>query len=66
MSLGEPKIKQALDWIVARLAEQPHASRSQLIGRAAREFDLTPVAEDFLRRQLVEATRGQTPGAPGA
>jgi hypothetical protein len=65
MSLGEPKIKQALDWIVARLADEPHAKRSELIDEAARQFDLTPLDEDFLFRQLVDATRDHVPGPSG-
>ena len=63
MSLGEPKIKQALDWILARMADEPHAKRSELIEQAARQFDLTPLDEDFLFRQLVEAAREHAPGS---
>jgi hypothetical protein len=61
MSLGEPHVKRALDWILARLADEPHAKRSALVDEASREFDLTPLEADFLYRQLVEATKGQGP-----
>lgn len=58
MSLAEPHIKRALDWIIERLTDDPTAKRSTLIDEASREFDLTPLEEEFLYRQLVEATRG--------
>jgi hypothetical protein len=58
VSLGEPKIKRALEWVLGRLADDPGASRAALIDEASREFDLTPLDADFLYRQLVEATRG--------
>ena len=64
MSLGEPKIKRALEWVLARLADDPRASRSALIDQASREFDLAPPDADFLFRQLVEASRGGPPGLP--
>ncbi len=66
MSLGQPHVKRALEWILERLSEEPHASRSELIDQAAREFDLTPLESEFLYRQLVETTRGRPPGAPPA
>ena len=64
MSLGEPNIKRALEWILARLAEEPAAKRSQLIDEASREFELTPLDGEFLYRQLLEATKGGGPGRP--
>ena len=63
MSLGETKMQQALTWILARLADTPGAKRSELIEEAAREFDLTPLDEDFLYRKLIEATRPSSPEA---
>ena len=57
MSHGEPKIKRALQWLLEQLADSPTAKRSELIERAAREFDLTPLDEDFLYRTLIEATK---------
>jgi hypothetical protein len=62
VSLGEPKIKRALEWVLARLADDPRASRAGLIDQASREFDLAPLDADFLFRQLVEASRGDSPG----
>jgi hypothetical protein len=64
MSLGEPNVKRALDWILARLADDPDAKRGTLIDEASREFDLTPLEADFLYRQLSEATKGKRPGTP--
>ena len=61
MSLGQPHVKQALERILARLAEDPHAKRSKLIDEASREFDLTPIEADFLFRHLQETP---TPPAP--
>lgn len=58
MSLGEPKIKRALEWVLDRLADDPKAQRSMLIDEASRQFDLTPLETDFLYRQLVEAVKG--------
>jgi hypothetical protein len=52
MGLGEPRIKRALAWILERQVDEPAAKRSELIERASREFDLTPVEADFLYRHL--------------
>jgi len=57
MSLGEPNIKRALQWILDRLADDPAAKRATLIDEASRQFDLTPLEADFLYRQLREATK---------
>jgi hypothetical protein len=57
MGLGEPSIKRALEWVLARLADDPKARRSDLIDEASREFDLTPLQADFLYRQLSEAEK---------
>jgi hypothetical protein len=65
MSLGEPNIKRALDWILDRLADDPGAKRSALIDEASRQFDLTPLEADFLYRQLTEATQSRRPAAEG-
>jgi hypothetical protein len=62
VSLGEPNVKRALEWILAQLEEKPGAKRSELIDRAAREFDLTPIEEDFLQRQLVDELKQKGPG----
>ena len=62
MSLGEPNVKRGLDWILDRLAEDPHANRGELIDKACRQFDLTPLEADFLYRQLSEALKHKPPG----
>ena len=59
MSLGEPNVKRALDWILQRLADDPHAKRGGLVEEAAREFDLSPLDEDFLLRHLSEGAQAQ-------
>jgi hypothetical protein len=66
MSLGEPNIKRALDWILAQLRDQPTAKRSALIDQAAREFDLTPLDEEFLQRQLVDELKKKGSGRPAS
>jgi hypothetical protein len=63
MSLGEPNVKRALDWILERLADDPAAKRGALIDEASREFDLTPLEADFLYRQLQEALKGKSTGS---
>ena len=63
MSLGEPNVKRALDWIVEHLTDDPDAKRGLLIDEAAREFDLTPLETDFLYRQLTEMTKGKGKGS---
>lgn len=62
MSLGEPNVKRALNWILDRLADDPGAKRGKLIDEASRQFDLTPLEADFLYRQLSEALKGKPPG----
>jgi hypothetical protein len=57
MALGDPRIKRALRWILDRRIETPTAKRSELIERASREFDLTPVEAEFLYRQLTDADK---------
>lgn len=57
MSLGEPNLKRALQWVLDRLADDPRAKRSELIDQASREFDLTPLEADFLYRQLTEVEK---------
>jgi hypothetical protein len=65
MSLGQPNVKRALDWILARLADDPTAKRSALIDEASREFDLTPLEADFLYRQFLETRpSGEEPSPP--
>lgn len=63
MSLGEPHVKRALDWILGRLADDPHLKRSDLIDEASREFDLTPIEGDFLYRHIDEVVKSRQPGS---
>ena len=57
MSLGQPNIRRALQWLLDRLADDPQAKRSELIDQASREFDLTPLEADFLYRQLTDVEK---------
>ena len=64
MSLGEPNVKRALDWILEQLADDPDAKRGPLIDEASREFDLTPLEADFLYRQLNETLKKDSGKSP--
>jgi hypothetical protein len=64
VSLGEPHVKRALDWILERLADKPHAKRAELVDEASREFDLTPLEADFLYRHLDEILKHGPPPSP--
>jgi hypothetical protein len=64
VSLGEPNVKRALDWILERLADDPHAKRGPLIDEASRQFDLTPLEADFLHRHLSETLKDKPPPTP--
>ena len=61
MSLGEPHVKRALDWILSKLADHPNLKRSELIDEASREFDLTPAEADFLYRHIHELGKSARP-----
>ena len=54
MALGEAPIKAAVRWIEERLQDRPDADRVTLVGEASRRFDLTPLDEDFLVRQIAQ------------
>ena len=54
MALGEAPIKAAVRWIEEQLRDRPDADRVTLVDEASRRFDLTPLDEDFLVRQLAQ------------
>ncbi len=56
---GEAPIKQAVKWIDDQLRDNPTADRLRLVDEASRRFDLSPLDQDFLFRQLAE--RRQSP-----
>ena len=58
MSLGEAPIKAALQWIEEQLRDRPGADRVTLVDEASRRFDLTPLDEDFLLRQIAQRGSG--------
>lgn len=45
-------LQHAIEWISARLQEEPEASRGELIDQAGLEFGLNPLQEEFLYHQL--------------
>jgi hypothetical protein len=57
MAQGEAPIKQAVKWIEGRLLDDPKADRTKLIDQASRQFDLSPLDEEFLFRHLTEKRR---------
>ncbi len=57
MAAGEAPIKQAVAWIDDRLRDEPGTDRLRLVDEAARRFDLSPLATDFLIRHLAERSR---------
>ena len=54
MAAGEAPIKQAVQWIDDRLADDPRADRVKLVDEAARRFDLSPLDADFPFRHLAQ------------
>ena len=54
MALGEAPIKAAVRWIEEQLQDRPGADRVTLVDEASRRFDLTPLDEDFLVRQITQ------------
>ena len=59
MSMGEPRIKQAVKWIDDRLHDDPTADRVRLIDEASGRFDLSPLEAEFLLRHLAERGRAE-------
>ncbi len=57
MAQGEAPIKQAVKWIEDQLLDDPKADRTKLIDQASRQFDLSPLDEEFLFRHLTEKRR---------
>jgi hypothetical protein len=55
MAQGEAPLVQAVRWIDDRLRDDPHVDRLRLVDEASKQFDLTPIDEEFLIRHL--ATR---------
>jgi hypothetical protein len=59
MAAGESAIRQAVQWIDDRLADDASVDRVTLVDEAARRFDLTPLDTDFLYRHLTERKKAQ-------
>ena len=57
MAAGEAPIKQAVKWIEDRLVDDPNADRTKLVDRASKQFDLSPLDEEFLFRHLAERAK---------
>ena len=54
MALGEAPIKAAVRWIEEQLQDRPDADRVTLVDEASRRFDLTPLDEEVLVRQIAQ------------
>jgi len=52
MSIDDAALQRAIEWMSRRLQEEPDASRAELIDHASRQFNLTPLQEEFLYRQF--------------
>jgi hypothetical protein len=52
MTIEDAALKRAIEWMSARLKEEPEANRGELIDQASREFGLSPLQEEFLYRQF--------------
>jgi hypothetical protein len=53
MTIEEAALQRAIEWMSARLKEEPGANRAELIDQASQQFGLTPLQEEFLYRQFV-------------
>jgi hypothetical protein len=58
MAVGEAPIKAALKWIDEQIRDRPDADRLALVEEASRRFDLSPLDEDFLVRELAQRQSG--------
>jgi len=58
MSVGEAPIRAAVKWIDEQLQTRPDADRLALVDEASRRFDLTPLDEDFLLREIARRPAG--------
>ncbi len=56
-ALRDMALQHAIEWISARLQEEPGANRSMVIDEASREFDLTPLQQEFLYHQFHKVAR---------
>jgi hypothetical protein len=52
MAQGEAPLVQAVRWIEDRLRDDPHVNRLRLVEEASKQFDLTPLDEEFLIRHV--------------
>jgi len=57
MAQGEPKWKQAADWILTEWEIRPNASKPKLIDEASLKFNLTPNDQEYLQRNLKKPTK---------
>lgn len=52
MAQGEPKWKQAADWIISEWEARPEATKLNLINEASLKFNLSPNDQEYLFRNL--------------
>ena len=60
MSANHETLARALDWVNKRLRESPPADKLKAIDEAAMRFDLGPVDQEWLIRQLTKDKNGTT------
>ncbi|MDO8600763.1 MAG: hypothetical protein Q7R73_04135 [bacterium] len=51
--MDESVVRKALSWIHERFEENPETNRAELIDRASRQFNLSPLQGEFLCRTLL-------------
>ncbi|MCZ7626850.1 MAG: hypothetical protein C3F12_09975 [Candidatus Methylomirabilota bacterium] len=54
-ALRDRALERAIEWLSERIEEQPESNRGKLIDEASKEFNLTPLQEEFLYRQFCKA-----------
>ena len=54
MNADAPVLAKALAWLNEQLAENPQANKLRLVETAATRFDLGPLDEEWLLRQITE------------
>ncbi len=60
MSANHETLARALDWVNKRLRESPPVDKLKAIDEAAMRFDLGPVDQEWLIRQLTKDKNGTT------
>ncbi len=62
MSVDATTLTRALDWLVRERRLRPQAHKLTLVEEAAKKFDLGPLDEEWLLRQLNEHAEHESTG----